>query len=127
MYVSCNALNKVSILNKGNSDTPAKISSEGKQEREWWLENTDSMERLIVLPSFDIEHFCDLSSYSWDANFDKRTIGDAWNINEKAFHINCKELLAICNSMRSLTTYFQNKHVKIFLDRQVEVQIINKM
>ena len=29
--------------------------------------------------------------------------------------------------MRSFPTYFQNKHVKIFLDRQVEVQIINKM
>ena len=29
--------------------------------------------------------------------------------------------------MGSFKTYFQNKHIKIFLDSQVEVQIINKM
>lgn len=52
--------------------------------------------------------------------------GVTWNINEKALHITCKELLAIYNSMGSFKTYFQNKHVKIFLDSQVEVQITNK-
>ena len=30
-------------------------------------------------------------------------------------------------SLRSFKTYFQNKHVKIFSDSQVGVQIINKM
>ena len=48
-------------------------------------------------------------------------------MKEKALHINCKELLAVYYSLRSLKTYFQNKHVKIFSDSQVGVQIINKM
>ena len=30
-------------------------------------------------------------------------------------------------SLRSSKTYFQNKHVKLFLDSQIGVQIINKM
>ena len=37
-------------LNKGNFDAPAKISSEGKQELEWWLENIDYIEKPIALP-----------------------------------------------------------------------------
>ena len=45
----------------------------------------------------------------------------------KALRVNCKELLAVHYSLRSFKTYFQNKHVKIFSDSQVGVQIINKM
>ena len=49
-------------LNKGNFDAPAKISSEGKQELEWWLENTDYIGKPIALPSVDLEYSC-----SWGA------------------------------------------------------------
>ena len=71
--------------------------------------------------------FCDSSSYSWGAHFDTHKIGGAWNIKEKALHINCKELLAVYYSLRSFKSYFQYKDVKIFSDSQVGVQIINKM
>ena len=60
-------------------------------------------------------------------NFDTHEIGGVWNVKEKALHINCKELLAVYYSLRSFKTYFQNKHVKIFSDSQVGVQIINNM
>ena len=82
--------NKVTSLrlNKGNFDAPAKIRSEGKQELEWWLENADNIEKPIALPSIDLEYFCDSSSYSWNANFDTHKIGGAWNMKEKALHIN---------------------------------------
>ena len=82
-------------LNKGNFHAPAVISSEGKQELEWWLENADNIEKHIVLPSVDLEYFCDSSSYIWGANFDTLKISGAWNMREKALHINCKELLAV--------------------------------
>ena len=114
-------------LNKGNFDAPAKISPEGKQELEWWLKNTDNIEKPIALPSIDLEYFCDLSSYSWGANFNTHKIGGAWDMKEKALHINCKELLAVYYSLRSFKTYFQINHVKIFSDSQVGVQIKNKM
>ena len=48
-------------------------------------------------------------------------------MKEKAFRLNFKELLAVYYSLRSFKTYFRNKHVKLFLDSQVGVQIINKM
>ena len=114
-------------LNKGNFDVPAKISPEGKQELEWRFENTDNIEKPIVLPSIDLEYFSDSFSYSWGAIFDTHKIGGAWNMNEKVLHINCTELLAVYYSLRSFKTYFRNKHVKIFSDSQVGVQIINKM
>ena len=47
-------------------------------------------------------------------------------MKEKALHINCKELLAVYYLLRSFKSYFQNKHVRIVLDSQVGVQIINK-
>ena len=53
--------------------------------------------------------------------------GGAWNINEKALHINYKELLAVYYSLRSFKNYFQDKHVKIFSYSQVRVQIMNRM
>ena len=52
-------------LSKGNFDASAKISSEGKHELEWWLENIDYIEKPIALSSIDLEYFCDSSSYSW--------------------------------------------------------------
>ena len=48
-------------LNKENFDAPAKISSEGKQELEWWLENADNPGKPITLSSIDLEYFCDPS------------------------------------------------------------------
>ena len=114
-------------LNKGNFDAPAKISSEGKQELEWWLKNAGNIEKPIAWPSDDLEYFCDSFPYSFGANFDMHKIVGAWNIKEKALHINCKKLLGVYYSLRSLKTFFQNKHVKIFLDSQVRVQITNKM
>ena len=89
-------------LNKGNFDAPAKISSEGKQELEWWFENIGYIEKPISLPSIDLEYFCDSSSYSWGAHFDTHKIGGAWNMKEKALHNNCKALLTVYYSLRSL-------------------------
>ena len=84
-------------------------------------------QKPIALPSIDLEYFCDSSSYSWGAHFDTHKIGGAWNMKKKALHINCKGLLAVYYSLRSFKSYFQNKHVKIFSDSQVGVQIINKI
>ena len=64
-------------LNKGNFDAPAKISFEGKQGLEWWLENADNIEKAIALPSINLEYFCDSSSYSSGANFDTHKIRGA--------------------------------------------------
>ena len=54
-------------LNKVNFDAPAKNSSEGKQELECLLGNTDNIEK----------YFCDSSSYTWAASFDTHKIGGA--------------------------------------------------
>ena len=64
-------------LNKGNFDAPAKISFEGQQGLEWWLENADNIEKAIALPSISLEYFCDSSSYSSGANFDTHKIRGA--------------------------------------------------
>ena len=47
-------------------------------------------------------------------------------MKEEALHINRKELLAAYYTLRSFKTYFY-KHVKIFSDSYVGVQIMNKM
>ena len=101
-------------LNKGNFDAAAKISPERKQELEWCLKNTDSIEKPIALPPIDLQYFCDSSSYSWGANFNTDKIGGAWDIKGKALHINCKELLAVYYFLRSFKTHFQNKRQNIF-------------
>ena len=48
-------------LNKENFDAPANISSEGKQDLEWWLENADNPGKPIALSSIDLEYICDSS------------------------------------------------------------------
>ena len=87
-----------------------------------------NIEKPIAFPSIDLKYFFDSFLYSWGANFDTREIGSVrWNMKEKAFHINCKELLVVYYSLRKFKTYFQNKHVDIFSGSQVGVQAINKM
>ena len=48
-------------LNKENFDALANISSEGKQDLEWWLENADNPGKPIALSSIDLEYICDSS------------------------------------------------------------------
>ena len=98
-YLENDKVNSIK-LNEGNFDAPAKISPEGKEELEWWLEKTDNTEKPTALPSIDLEYFCDSTSYSWGANFETHRIGGDWNMKEKALHINCKELLAVYYSLR---------------------------
>ena len=86
-----------------------------------------TIEKPIALTSIDLEYFYDSSSYFWSANFNKHKIDGAWNMKEKYLHISCKELLVVYYSLISFKTYLKNKHVKIFSDSQVGVQIMNKM
>ena len=102
-------------LNKGNFDAPANISSEGKQELAWWLENTGIIKKLIALPSIDLDFFV-IQLNILGVQILTYKIGGAWHMKEKALHINCKELIAVYHSLRSFKIYFQNKHVKTFSD-----------
>ena len=86
-----------------------------------------ALKKSIALHSIDFEYFCDLSSYSLGENFDTHKIASVWSMKENALHFNCKDLLAVYNSLRRFRTYFRNKHVKIFSDSSVGVQIINKI
>ena len=94
-------------LNEGKLDAPAKINPDGKHGLEWWLGNTDSNEKSIVLPSVGLEYLQDFSSYSCGAHFDTHKIGGAWNMKEKALHITWKELLAVYHSMKNFNNYIK--------------------
>ena len=117
----------VRVTSKTGKKRQGESNNQEKQEQEWWLENTEYIEKTIAFPSVDFEYFCDSSSYSWGAHYDTYKICGAWNLKEKALHINCKELLAVYYTLRSFKTYFQSKHVKIFSDSHVGIRIINKM
>ena len=62
------------------------------RELEGWLENIDSIEKPIALPSIHLEYFFSLS---WGTNNDTDKTFGAWNMKGKALHINCKELLTV--------------------------------
>ena len=78
-------------LNKENFDAPANISSEGKQELEWWLENADTLENQLHCPQLILNIFV-IHLNILGVQILTRKIGGAWNIKEKALHINYKEL-----------------------------------
>ena len=64
------------------------ISSEGRSELRWWIDNSFTCFNPINVQSFSVVLTTDASSLGWGAVFNGHKTGGRWSSLESVMHIN---------------------------------------
>ncbi len=101
-----------------NFDAKMKLSQKVRNELSWWLQNLASVSAEIFTGQPNDTIFTDASNDGWGCHApsfgDK--FGGRWNDDEKQYHINVLELLAILYSLRALDRHLHDMHLRIMTD-----------
>ena len=112
---------------RGNYNEKMKITTEAKNDLEWWIKNVHHSVRKIShgKPNFVLR--TDASSSGWGAEFNGTTTGGRWNEHELPLHINEQELLAVLFALKSMCKEVAQTHIQILSDNTTTVCYINAM
>ncbi len=85
-------------LEKGDQcyEAPCHLSQNSRKELEWWithLERWNGKNIVVDQPNFVIES--DASLKGWGAAHAESKTGGSWSKEEKQYHINCLEIMAV--------------------------------
>ncbi|XP_060587405.1 uncharacterized protein LOC132742914 [Ruditapes philippinarum] len=113
--------------NYGNFEAEMIITLEMKHDLQWWIDNIDSQSRVIDRGNPSVEIQTDSSLSGWGVYYQGEKFGGRWTSEEKKFHINVLELIAILFALQALVEKLKNQHVKILSDSSTAVSYINNM
>ena len=121
--------NRALSENKGNWERKMLLSEESKNELRWWVENTEEQSAPIYRPNPIIRMKTDSSLTGWGAliaDKEKQTKG-VWTEEEKRYHINYLELLAVFLGLKALLNQMTDSHIRFMTDNTTTVSYLNKM
>ena len=78
---------------KGDFDTSIVLTVHAFSELSWWLDNVQTVSRLIKTPSIDLTVYSDASLEGWGATDLHSTVGGRWSDSELPLHINTSEFM----------------------------------
>ncbi|XP_043486382.1 uncharacterized protein LOC122513915 [Polistes fuscatus] len=104
-----------------------KISSSLTPEFNWWLNNIFISNNPIRSSKFSTTIFSDASSTGWGATCDGQVVFGHWNNDEKSFHINYLELLAVFNGLKTFASNLFDCEILLRVDNSTAIAYINKM
>ncbi|XP_043486358.1 uncharacterized protein LOC122513898 [Polistes fuscatus] len=110
-----------------NYDCVMKISSSLTPEFNWWLNNIFISNNPIRSSKFSTTIFSDASSTGWGATCDGQVVFGHWNNDEKSFHINYLELLAVFNGLKTFASNLFDCEILLRVDNSTAIAYINKM
>ena len=111
--------------NYGNFDRRLSLSTPAKTELTWWINNVMTSCNVIShdLPSHTLT--TDASCSGSGAVYDS-TVG-IWSFEEKSYHINYLELLAVFLGLKCYFKSFSNTHIRLRIDNTTALAAINHM
>lgn len=114
---------------KGDYSAYIILSEEILQDLEWWINNIDQHPKPICLPKISKKFKCDASLTGWGI-YDVatgETSGGMWSNEEKNYHINCLEIMAIKICLQSFCKDIFSEHIQIYTDNTTAMASVNKM
>ncbi|KAI5631181.1 reverse transcriptase (RNA-dependent DNA polymerase) domain-containing protein [Phthorimaea operculella] len=90
---------------------PAKVL----QDMSWWLNNLEQRSEIFIPPA-EVFLSTDASNIGWGAHIFNQTIAETWSTDQISWHINRKELYAVCKTIETFKQDLQNKTVLIQSD-----------
>ena len=113
-------------LSKGNYDVTIQLTSETKQEVQWWIDNIEPAYNDIYHDNPSLSLTTDASKVGWGATLASIRTGGLLSHEEAQEHINVLEVTAIFFAMKSLITQ-ENIHVELLCDNTTAVYTVNNM
>lgn len=94
-------------------------------ELEWWLKNHETPSSLHNPPT---KHFLttDASEKAWGACLNNKEISGLWLPQERHFHSNIKEMLAVYHAIEQQSLFLKNTTVMLQSDNKTVVSYIRK-
>ena len=116
-------------LNKGSYDAHMRVSNEGMDDINWWLENVDYVYKTIWQDVPDMEIFSDASLKGWGAKLTNTgiSIGGRWTPEEARQHINVLEMQAGFFALKSFCKDLRDTRVLLRMDNQTAVCYVKNM
>ena len=109
---------------KYNYEAYVKLFQESITELTWWQQNLPNMFNKISEDPPTVNIYSDASDTGWGAHFQGRNTGGNWSLEEKYYHINVKEMLAVYFFLKCFAKDFSNLTVKIHIDNLAVVSIL---
>ena len=129
LYCKTLEFEKIAALksSRGNYDGLMVISPEGRHDITWWINHALINKKKIShgVPSHVLK--TDASNEGWGAIFENNIANGQWSEEEKAEHINVKELKAVYNGLLALCSHIKHTHIKLYMDNMTAVAYIRKM
>ena len=122
-------VDKTKSLSTANNDYDSDmcLSTEGRNEILWWLQNIHKMNGKPIRHEEETFYLqTDASLLGWGAVCGETNTQGRWSSQESLLHINVLELKAIYFALKSLCTAFQNIHI-VKTDSSTAVAYINNM
>ena len=110
-----------------NFDKHMTLSLAAKEELTWWTTHVLDSNNVISRAGPSHTLTTDASNEGWGAVVLHSSTGGLWSAQEKQFHINYLELLAV---FLGLQAYFQDHHdthVRLMIDNSTAVAVLNHM
>ena len=112
---------------KGNFDKKMTISSAGKDDIYWWLNNITTAFNVIGMDNCEVTLKTDASKLGWGAVIGVSCTNGSFALEETELHINVLELRAIYFGLQSLCSDIRNTHLKVLTDNTTAVHSVNNM
>lgn len=96
-------------------------------EFNWWLNIIPNSKQLIKSRPFKMEIFSDASKTGWGANCGNAKTHGFWTKAETLLHINCLELVAAFNGLKTFARFITNENILLRVDNITAIASINKM
>ena len=93
----------------------------------WWIKKLPVTKNWIKTADFQMEIYTDASGTGWGATNGFDNIYGFWDDNQKEFHINYKELLAVKLALESLANHLSNCQLLLRIDNTTAISYMNRM
>lgn len=115
------------VLCGGNYEGKMQVPRLISPDLNWWRASLRSAHSIIRRDIFDLTIFSDASNSGWGATDGFKDIYGFWSDEEKAFHINYKELLAVKFALHGLAADTVDSQILLRVDNTTAIAYVNKM
>ena len=98
---------------KWNFDAKMCLSSQAREELEWWIDSVESASTPITRGDVDITITSDASKRGWGAATSDSSTGGLWTAEEAKEHIHFLQMLAVLFALKSFRTLTHGKQVQL--------------
>lgn len=113
------------LRSEGSFESKMYLADSAKSDLQWWLSNLGRT-KSIKTTSFSKTIYTDASGTGWGGTDNVRETHGFWNEEQKLWHINYRELLAIKLILPDLASDCSNCQILLRVDNTTAISYINK-